>query len=235
MLLPVIVSPPMRAIHARHQSAMGMYFSFLLTIVFIIHFLTGGISISAKTTQYPHVIMGMSSYQAKGCANHIISWARSMSRASFHRLNRTNPLINAASVGARKVKIPMDVAGLMYGTVHPKSKPATVPYIGPRSGAVRLESKTFENVIVTLTPGTGYIIKKLTESKRAVHTAIKAMFMLLSGLFSFILFKFCHQNMFIVCVVFYTVFVFLFFEYKIFSFFSRVGELHVLMFVGRKY
>ncbi len=33
--------------------------------------------------------------------------------ASFHRLNKTKPLIKAASVGVRKVNMPIEVAGLM--------------------------------------------------------------------------------------------------------------------------
>jgi hypothetical protein len=32
--------------------------------------------------------------------------------ASFQRLNKNNPLIKAASVGARKVNMPIDVIGL---------------------------------------------------------------------------------------------------------------------------
>ena len=58
-------------------------------------------------------------------------------------------------MGARNVSMPIEVAGLTYGTTHPKIKPDAVPYNGPNSGAVRLESKTLENVIETLIPGRG--------------------------------------------------------------------------------
>ena len=98
--------------------------------------------------------------------------------ASFHLLNKNSPAINAESVGARNVNIPIDVAGLIYGTLNPKINPETVPYKGPNRGAVKLESKTLEKVIETPTPGIGYIIKKLTDNRRAVQIAINAIFML---------------------------------------------------------
>ena len=155
MLFPVIVSPPIRAIHARHQRAIGRYFLFLVTIVLMIHFRTGGMMMNARAIQYPHVTIGICSYHAKGFANHTKICTRIISVASFHLLNKTSPLIRAANVGARNVSIPIDVAGLTYGTVHPKISPDTVPYRGPSNGAVRLESKTLENVIVTPVPGSG--------------------------------------------------------------------------------
>lgn len=70
-------------------------------------------------------------------------------------MNKNNPLSNADNVGARKVNTPIEVAGLIYGTSHPKMSPHIVPYKGPNSGAVKLESKTLENVIDTNVPGMG--------------------------------------------------------------------------------
>lgn len=70
-------------------------------------------------------------------------------------MNKNRPLSKADNVGARKVNTPMDVAGFIYGTSQPKMSPHIVPYKGPSNGAVKLESKTLENVIETNVPGMG--------------------------------------------------------------------------------
>jgi hypothetical protein len=75
--------------------------------------------------------------------------------ASFHLLNRNSPLIRAAIVGLRNVSNPIEVAGLTYGTSHPKIKPEIVPQKGPKIGAVKLENTIFEKVITAGVPNTG--------------------------------------------------------------------------------
>ncbi len=75
--------------------------------------------------------------------------------ASFQRLNKTNPAIKAAIVGARKVRMPIEVAGLTYGARTPTMNPDIMPYIGPSNGAVKLLSKMLEKVIVAGVPNTG--------------------------------------------------------------------------------
>jgi hypothetical protein len=58
-------------------------------------------------------------------------------------------------VGLRKVSNPIEVAGLTYGTSHPKIKPEIVPHKGPKIGAVKLENMIFEKVITAGVPSTG--------------------------------------------------------------------------------
>ena len=108
-----------------------------------------------KTGMNSHKISGISSYQAKGCASQIAICTARIIVASFQRLNRTKPLINAAKVGARKVSIPIELAGLTYGTSHPKMNPAKVPNKGPNRGAVKPECIILEKVIIALVPRTG--------------------------------------------------------------------------------
>lgn len=66
MLFPVATSPPIRAIQARHHRATGILEGSLFFIALVIHFLTGGIIMNAKASQYCHVIRGIALYQAKG-------------------------------------------------------------------------------------------------------------------------------------------------------------------------
>jgi hypothetical protein len=54
-------------------------------------------------------------------------------------------------------------------------KPDAIPYKGPSSGAVKLESKTLEKVIEAGVPGIGYTIKRELARRSAVHIAIRAM------------------------------------------------------------
>lgn len=70
-------------------------------------------------------------------------------------MNKTRPLIKAASVGLRNVSRPIDVDGFTYGTSQPKAKPETVPHKGPNKGDVKLESTMLESVIMAGVPKTG--------------------------------------------------------------------------------
>jgi hypothetical protein len=63
--------------------------------------------------------------------------------------------MRAAMVGLKKVSNPIEVAGLTYGTSHPKMKPEIVPQNGPKIGAVKLEKTMFEKVITAGVPKTG--------------------------------------------------------------------------------
>jgi hypothetical protein len=135
---------------------MGIFDGSLFFIAFVIHFRTGGIIMNASASQYCHVIIGIASYQAKGWVNHMAISIAKINVASFHLLNKVNPLISAAIVGLKKVNNPMDVAGLTYGTSHPNMKPDNVPHKGPSTGAVKLENKMFDNVIMAGVPRTGY-------------------------------------------------------------------------------
>jgi hypothetical protein len=78
-----------------------------------------------------------------------------ISVASFHRLNKTNPLIRAARVGLRNVNSPIDVEGFRRGPIQPKRKPDTLPPRGPSNGAVKLLSSTLDKVIFAGVPGKG--------------------------------------------------------------------------------
>ncbi|RLI21918.1 hypothetical protein DRO54_02400, partial [Candidatus Bathyarchaeota archaeon] len=82
--------------------------------------------------------------------------------------------INTAIVGAKNVRIPIEVAGLIYGASHPNIKAEIVPPTGPRSGAVKLERRTLEKVIDAGVPGSGEVIKKTHARSKAVQTLIKA-------------------------------------------------------------
>jgi hypothetical protein len=99
--------------------------------------------------------MGISWYQEKGLANQINTSTVKISVASFHRLNKTSPLIRAAKVGLRNVKGPIEVDGFMKGPTQPKRKPAMQPFKGPSKGAVKPLSSTLDRVIDTLVPGRG--------------------------------------------------------------------------------
>lgn len=129
------------------------------------------------TGTYCHRMRGMSWYHANGFASHTAISQASMSVAAFHRLNSTKPLINAAKVGARKVSMPTDVAGLTKGTSHPKMNPEIIPYKGPSNGAERLERRTLENVIDAGVPGTGYMVRRDVDRRSAVQMVMSAMYM----------------------------------------------------------
>jgi len=109
----------------------------------------------ANASQYSHVMMGISWYHANGFRNHIAKFKQKISVASFHRLNRTRPLINAAIVGVRKVSSPMEAPGFTAGTSHPKINPETPPQRGPNIGAVKAENTILEKVIMTPLPRIG--------------------------------------------------------------------------------
>ncbi len=109
----------------------------------------------ANTSQYCHVMMGIAWYHANGCRNHITISKQKIRVASFHRLNRTRPLINAAIVGVKKVSSPMEAPGFTDGTSHPKINPETPPQRGPNIGAVKAENTILEKVITTPLPRTG--------------------------------------------------------------------------------
>ena len=95
---------------------------------------------------------------------------------SFHRLNRSNPAINAAIIGERKVNNPKElVKGLIYGARKPNIIPEAVPNIGPNNGAVNPLSSTLENVIVAPVPNMGYAGINEAASNSADQIAIKAM------------------------------------------------------------
>jgi hypothetical protein len=100
-------------------------------------------------------MMGIAWYHAKGCRNHITNSKQKIRVASFHRLNRTRPLINAAIVGVKKVSGPMEAPGFTNGTSHPKINPETPPQRGPKIGAVKAENMMLEKVIVAVVPRTG--------------------------------------------------------------------------------
>ena len=121
----------------------------------IIHFLTGGITIKANTSQYSHVMIGISRYHANGFRNHITNCKQKISVASFHRLNRTRPPINADKVGVKKVSGPMEVPGFTNETSPPKTTPEMPPQKSPKIGAVKAENMTLEKVIVAMVPRTG--------------------------------------------------------------------------------
>jgi hypothetical protein len=121
----------------------------------IIHFLTGGITIKASTSQYSHVMMGIALYHANGFRNQIASCKQKMRVASFHRLNRKRLPIRADIVGVKKVSGPIEVLVLKNETVHPKINPEITPQKIPRIGAVRAENKMLEKVICAEVPRTG--------------------------------------------------------------------------------
>jgi hypothetical protein len=99
--------------------------------------------------------MGMAWYHANGFRNHITNCKQKIRVASFHRLNRTRPPINAAIVGVKKVSGPMEALGATDETSHPKINPETHPQKSPKTGAVKAENKMLEKVIVAVVPRTG--------------------------------------------------------------------------------
>jgi hypothetical protein len=99
--------------------------------------------------------MGIAWYHANGYRNHITISKQKIRVASFHRLNRTSPLISAAIVGVKNVSGPMEAAGFTNDTSHPKINPETPPHRGPKIGAVIAENKMLEKVIVAVVPRTG--------------------------------------------------------------------------------
>lgn len=156
MLLPVAVSPPTRAIQARHHKAIVKFAGFRDVIEPTIHFLTGGITMKANASQYCHVVMGIAWYHAKGCRNHITISKQKIRVASFHRLNRTRPLINAATVGVKNVSGPRKVAlGFTNRTSHPKTNPETHPQKIPKIAAVKAENIMLEKVMYAVDPRIG--------------------------------------------------------------------------------
>ena len=100
-------------------------------------------------------MIGIAWYHAKGCANHMIKSKPKMRVASFQRLKRTRPLINAAIVGLRNVSKPIDALGFTAMTNHPKVNPAIPPHRGPKKGAVEAENSMLEKVMTAAVPRTG--------------------------------------------------------------------------------
>jgi hypothetical protein len=99
--------------------------------------------------------MGIAWYHANGFRNHITNCKQKITVASFHRLNRTRPLINAAIVGVKNVSGPMEAPGNTNEISHPKINPEIPPQKSPKIGAVKAENIGLEKVIVTAVPGIG--------------------------------------------------------------------------------